>query len=66
MRSSDCGDRFAFTTFNRAHVGAVHAHVIGERPLIRRLLNQAIFTRLYIDDEGIHGGSRRAFPNPAQ
>ncbi len=43
---------------HRAYIGAVH--VTGGKQ-IRRLLNQAIFTRIYIDDEGIHGDLAEPF-----
>lgn len=43
---------------HRAYIGAAHVHGGNQ---IRRLLNQAIFTRLYIDDEGIHGDLTEPF-----
>lgn len=43
---------------HRAYIGA--AHVVGGKQ-IRRLLNQAIFTRLYIDDGDIHGDLAEPF-----
>lgn len=40
------------TNCHRAYIGAAHVHGGNQ---IRRLLNQAIFTEIYIDDEDIHG-----------